>query len=171
MKKETRRVELGAGMVEAVKQADHLLASRDKEGLPDLPPGHPALRAILAQRQMESLERQGITVRKGKKATAKKTAEADEKSSSDRKRRASETAELVGKIYGKVTDLDSSLREIFDMSVTCNELMKDDPSLRVRFGRLSRLVFSFHAAMRDCCSPMARMAEKNQRAAESEREG
>lgn len=165
-----KRVELSAGMVEAVKNADRLLVNREKEGFPDLPPGHPALRAIMAQRQAEALGEQNHKVRKGKKAKPSKSSEKAEKAASDREKRADETVELINKIYGKITELDSSLREVFDMSVTCNELMKDDPSLRVRFGRLSRLVFSFHAAVKDCCAPMARMAKKHQVSASAEKE-
>jgi hypothetical protein len=151
----SKRVSISAATVEAVKEADKRLAAREREGMPDLPAGHPAYRAILAQRQRDALGAERQKVRKAKKVDAKSDAENKEKSA-----RMQEALKIITQLTSKATGLDKELREIYDMSMTCSEMFGDQPVMRVRFGRLSRMVFSFHAMLRDCCGPLIHIVQQ-----------
>jgi len=156
--KRSKRVDIPASAIEAMKMASRHMdeQDREKEGLPpDLPKGHPAIRAMMSQRHRESM---GASKEKPQKKQQKKQASVD----AGQKEKVKRCVDLIGSISERSVAVDKSLRELYEASVEASELMSDNPSMRVRLGRLGRMIFSFHAVLRDCCGPLQHVAQQMQ---------
>jgi hypothetical protein len=156
-----RRTLVNAAMLEATKMVGRRMEAREREGLPDLPPGHPMLAALAAQKQRDALGKERQKVRKAKKAEKKSQVQTEKEQ--DKEARMGEATKLIERLSTKVTSLDSELKEIYGMTVSGADLLADDVSMRVRFSRLARTIFAFHAALREACGPLTMLAERHAR--------
>jgi hypothetical protein len=140
-------------MLDSVLSAGAILEAKAKQGRPDLPPGHPALRAMASNNGLDESHRK---VRKSKKVDADGNTKG---SDVEQKLDVKEIIRIAEAVAGMSDNLGHSLKEIYDLTMEGVNLCAATPSLKVRFMRLNRMVSSFNSAMKDCCSPLVNMSK------------
>jgi hypothetical protein len=143
--------DINAGMLNSVLVAGKRIEAREREGMPDLPTGHPALNVLRSKRQAEALGEEHKKVRKSKKV-------GNAKPNEDKKKNLGELMGVMEKVAGLSKDLDGVLKQIHELSGVGANMCEQSPGVKMRFLRIARMVASFHTAITDCCEPLSRMA-------------
>ena len=144
--KKSKRIDISAASIEALKRASYKLDEEEKEreGIPHgLPTGHPAARAMQARMKKKEAE-----------------AQAEQKPKNENHERlAAERAKVLGTICAKSVDVDKLLREIHDLAAGVSGQCSDNPVMKIRLTRISRMSVSFHSALQDCCRMLQKLIE------------